>query len=820
MSVCILGISLLVAVKTAKAEVPDSYFRVTVPYALKAEQSTNVFMEIAQVGTGAYKNGVKLDAPEAWAKYYIDPERVDKAILGVFNGGYGGNTDVLGRNSGTVGNNFPGESIAERSAVRYDYYLAQDTGFQGVPDEKPCTKPGTVKDYVASATRYSSEMPSNGWYKKLTTAQFLKNARCNNNKWQVTAKSGKYVIFVRARWNSPQPTDGGDKLGRLNAFKVGAAYSDADPNNKFDNPITGYWSNLSVATHSDPSDIAAYSVQDRIFQDGTQGDYEFDFATDCRLAVGKSEQRFLHWKDIDYPDYYGKNDAPPEFDLYEIDPSGRQTLVKDGDVRANKKLPNGTYPFNGENKENIHNYFEFTGKGGYKYRWVWRNITRIDGISLWLPYDDYGYYRGCGSYEHKLDLWGGSSSSGGMTTTEFKARGGDVVNFLVDEQYVKGTAQAPNTTTNAYISGQGTTKFADALNDPIQGQKISDNGRWIGRAQANWELPGMGPGKPYTSRRWLLFSYQVKGDAKDGARYCVNADMIPESDLKPEGTLKDGPLCFTIDNSLKPFITTSGADVHAGDCQYVNPAAQIGKITGVPVNGLNQGSSGQYIVSAADAITNFGSGGSPNGSALTFGKGGFYGSMCRPTMAQVDPTKERGVEILNGNAQPGPFDLGKLNPGKRYVVQFGGDGEVVGTARASVTVYAPNGTVTIKTNGGNAFGSDVKNQYARKQLPTVGVTAKNIRISNSVVALTAALYASGNITTCAENTVAACRSTLLLNGFAMARDFNLNRTGTGQNGLQLAEYLRFNPAIYLNPPPGDGTVGDLAQYLGERAPLY
>lgn len=815
------AVALIFVSKVVRAVVSDELFRVNVPYALNATQGTRVFLEIAQTGSGAYKDAVKLDAPEVWSKYYVDADRIDTTVLGIYNGGYGGETDVLGSRSGSVGERFPDSSknLPDSAAVRFDYYLAEDTAFQGIPDERPC-KDAKTDQNSPSATRYSSQMPTEGWYKDLTAKQFLDHSFCNGQRWHATKKSGKYVIFVKASWTTPAPVDSTGRLGRLNAFKIGAAYTDGSLSNKFDNPITGYWSNPAAATRSSEPTTAAYSVQDRISKTGTQGDYEFGFAADCRLAVGQSEQRFLHWKDIDYPDYYKKTDPIPEFTLVDIDETGRE--VKRTTVRGDQQL-NGTTVFNGEGVENKHNFLEFTGKGGHKYRWEWKNITRIDGIRLWLPYDDYGYYRGCGSYEQNIHLKAGNGGTTSDSTTPFRARGGDTVGAYIDEKYVPGrTGQVPTGPTTLTVSsvpgGPAVNKAFDSgkMSVPLGGETLY-NDPSTGLLTTRWTFQGLGPGKPWDSSRKFTTYYTLKEDAPDGAKYCFDSTTSPESNIHPD-KVHSNQVCMIIDNSLRPFVRTSGADVHAGNCKVngVEPVTGNGKITAPQPTSL--GSYGSYIVSANDAITNFGSGGSVTSKSLTFGKSGRYGPMCRPTITDM------GKDIANTKTVSSPFDLSRLTgPGS---IQFagGGSGIVTGISRYPITVYAPNGTVTIN---GASFGGKTDLPTAKADLPVTGVIAQNIKISKDTTAITALLYARDTIDTCYEvpdlssaTNVATCKNALFLNGFAMARDFSLKRTRAGLNGLQPSEILGFNAAFYLNPPQGFRVATDAVKYQGERAPLY
>lgn len=791
---------------TRAAEPPDYKFAKIMPAPDTATQGRDAHLEIAQTG-----DGNTLDAGASWGKYYFEPSKVSSGYMGISKGGYGGEVDTLGTSRGAVGQRF-----ADTNAVKYEFFLAMD---QPDPDrayfdEVPCSV-GNNPSFVPAYTAYSGEMSVTGWY-KLAASTFI-GKKCGSRTWGATQKSGKFVLFVKASWNTAAPKVNNVTQGRVNAFKLGAAYDGSG------DPLTGYWANSDWAYTSDKPTTASYAVQDRLSADNTNGDYSFTFAPDCRLGRGKTEARWLHWSDVDYPDYY-KAPWPvqkaPEFDLVEIPPGGGAGTVKLHIGPEDNK-------FNGPGKQNQHHAVEYKEfKGGFTYKWVWKNIARIDGINFWIPYDDFPAINGgCGTYNQAVEIQGTRGDGWYMKDSIFEVAGGDTVTFLVRGKYVSGTSAAPTSTFGAHLVSQNAATFAGTFTGDGP-TSISDQGykKDGSRVNIEWVQPGMGP--TYQSQRDLTFSYQVKGDAQNGAKHCFDADLSPLRSGDPTAKATSGSVCIVVNNSLKPFVKTSGADVHAGDCQYINPktglGANLGKIIGPPVNGLNQGSSGSYIVSAADKISDFGSGGLPNGGALTFGKGGYYGSMCRPLITDLDPKKEPEVVEKNGDALAvnGQFDIGTLAAGSRYAVTFNQDVTVVGTAKASMGLYAPKNTITIQAkSGANTFGSDLSNKYAKKQLPTVGVTARDIRIGNGVTNLTAALYASETITTCAENTVAACRSILTLNGYAMAYNFKFNRVGTGSNGLQEAENLKFNPAFYLNPHPGGGILSKVL-YRGERAPLY
>lgn len=787
---------------------PDTRFTKIMPDPDTATQQRDAHLEIAQVG-----DGNTLEAGSTWGKYYFDPSKVSDATIGISKGGYGGEVDTLGTSKGSGGQKF-----ADLNAVKYEFFLAidqqdQDKKYQ---DEVPCRAPGE-KDPTPSLTEYSGKMSVTGWY-KIEASRFVINARCNGKPWRATAKSGKYVLFVKASWNTSAPVVNNVRQGRVNAFKLGAAY-----NLKTGDPLTGYWSDTTWSTTDERPTNAAYAVQDRKSPEGTNGDYTFTFAPDCRLAPGEIEGRYLHWSDVDYPDYYVGLPAP-SFDLIEIPPSGgsgRSVLS----VGPEKNL------FNGTKKQNVHHAIKYDSfKGGYTYKWVWKNITRIDGINFWIPFDDFPALRGgCGEYNYNLGLKAGTTTTPAISdATEFRAGGGQTIAANLTQIW-GGKDAGSDTTTDLYLSEAGNNKVEDAftaLTPTVGGSTVLEgpsktNPSSGKRYHSTWKLPRLGPKPTYNdSRSDIYANFKIKNDAPDGSRYCFTASITPtsNSDAAPNSS-KPNSICVTIDNSLKPFLTTTGGDVHAGnDCivSATNPRTPQ-MITGQVSPDGKLGSSGSYVVSAGDRITQFGSGGSPGGSNISLGNNGYYGSICRPPLATLQAELAKGgFEAVPGDTAV-PFDLSSLAPGKRYLVYFTGPGTVKGKANAPVTVYSTE-TLTIE---GKEFGSGVPAGGAtRENLPTVGVIAKNIKIKQVVAGITAQLYATGNIDTCSDSTTAACRSVLLLRGFAMAHDFSFKRSGTGSNGLQLAELFGYNAAFYLNPPPGFGTASGVAKYLGERAPLY
>lgn len=779
--------------------------------------SNRMFLEIAQKSGAGAKVNTTLDVKEMWTKSYIDPDRLNSAVIGIYDGKYSRN--VFGGNNEYDANGTR-QTFNDQQDVIYEFYVAEDTArtVDGVRiyDEVPCTTGAAVKTPFYRAD--SATMPKNGWA-QINVRQRLNASNSGCKTPIVTKKTGKIVIFMRAYWRDPTNTQ-----GRVNAFKVSTAYTDKS-SDLANAGLTGYYSDYLNATNRRNDiplpaerEVGQYAVQNRVDSENTQGRYYFGFAPDCRLPKGTKEKRYIKWKDVDYPDYY-PGVAAPRFRLLDVTNSSNPSVVKD--INGNDMDLSGSQ-LGGPNQYQ-ERQVEFTG--GRIYEWHWYNITARDGIAFWMPYDDFpALVGGCGNYLQKIGLWGGRNSGGMSQNANQVARGGDTLNLLIDQGWSAPSqppGQAPFTTSDAFLSTQVGTYDGTFSGVPIN---INEGGsRYNGnRDHIQWKLQGLGPKPTYPDRRWLMYSYQIKENAVDGSKHCFVATMNNETSKQPPlhtgNVATSNQICVTIDNSLKPYLTTAGGDVHAGnDCivSATNPRTPQ-TIIGPGVTGTGNGSSGSYVVSAGDRITQFGSGGTAGGTNLSFGKNGYYGSVCRPSLEMLQAELAKGgFESVPGDSAT-PFNLGSLAPGKRYLVYFAGSGTVYGKANASVTVYS-NETVTIQ---GADFGSGAPaGGTTRANLPTVGVIAKNIKIKREVAGITAQLYATGNINTCSDSTTVACRSVLFLRGFAMAHDFSFKRSGTGSNGLQLAEILGYNAAFQLNPPPGFGTTSGIAKYLGERAPL-
>lgn len=772
------------------------------PASLKFCLTGNTYLEISQKDASGVEVG--LDAAETWTKSYIEPNRLNSAVIGVYDGHYDGR--------GVDYNAAQRSGVTDDDATTFEFYIGVDSQRGDLNwDEDVCRSQGSPKRF---ALRTSKQMAKNGW-STIRPADFMnENASCNRNgQWLATQKTNRIVIFTKASWR-----DQNNKQGRINAFRVSMAYTDT--NDVANNAgATGYWSRFATATNPGQNFTSGqYAVQDRVNavnSPNTQGEYFFKFAPDCHIAKDEYDKttRYIKWYDVDYPDYYqAAGMGAPRFKL--VDTTTGQTVVE----RTGSEL-GGT---------NGYGEFGFRAQGGHTYEWHWYNIAARDGIVFWIPYDDFpALVGGCGQYQHELKMKAGALGQGLQDNPDqdIPIAGGQTATVNLS-QFFKGTDAGPKSDVQLTISAASGRTIDASFTRSSTATLGGTNNNGLGASRAfNWDdLGRLGPAPTYPFSRNDIYAYlPVKDDAPDGARYCVTASMTPGSSTN-SGSIPSSPrqLCFRIDNSLKPYLSTSGGDVHAGNNCVITGLPNNGKITGQRVEGVANGSSGSYIVSAGDIISSFGSGGIPSGSSLSFGKGGKYGSICRPKIDESDITKaiQAGAKWATSQHGVSTYNLNSLDTserGRQYVVKLLPGGTVSGTSKRSVTIYS-TGDITISGN----LAGDTTAPYAKSELPVVGVVAGGgIKINPNVTQINATLYALGHIDTCAvSNWVAQCKSLLTINGFAMGKSFSFKRVSAASNGLQKGEQINFNAAFYLNPPPGMGTAAGTVKYLGERAPLY
>ncbi len=342
------------------------------------------------------------------------------------------------------------------------------------------------------------------------------------------------------------------------------------------------------------------------------------------------------------------------------------------------------------------------------------------------------------------------------------------------------------------------------------GGSVAQSGTW-GPGPWNGQ-PGIAPGGGAS----YYVRYNVPRTTPDGTVFCVYSGITPHASFDG-GQLLSNILCYTIANPRYPYLTTSQGDVHAGAAPTCTlPGSTPNNIKGVTV--LNQGSVGQFIVSAGGTITDFSSGGVQGSSGQSLPG---YGTICRPD--------------LIARAQQYRTDYGSVDPG----ASFAPTAYVPGTLASRLLYHV--GPVTLQAgtisgryslvvigdltiNGNLSYDGTPR---ALVDLPSLGIIVTgNVYISPGVTTMVGAVFANGTIDTCSPYQATNCNNSLFLDGSMYAKSFNFKRTGNGiQGGVDqgFAENIHGSTRLYIAPPPGFKDLAPIqsqSQAPNEKPPSY
>lgn len=322
---------------------------------------------------------------------------------------------------------------------------------------------------------------------------------------------------------------------------------------------------------------------------------------------------------------------------------------------------------------------------------------------------------------------------------------------------------------------------------------------------------GLPNGATSAQTNGALFS--VSGATPEGTVVCFNLTLNPSDSSGTRYT--SGPSCFTVYRPHYPGIIGTSGDVHAGGglCGQTQTSGSI-------TTRSQSNSVGEYVVSASGIVSNFGSDNAAGGSSATLGKNGNYATVCRPDLVAL----ARAYVNANGSYRTlssGSWDVGALPSSSTGIyVHSGGSLLLRGTYSGNrpITIVSLGGTVTIANRiilSAPATTGD--------SVPSIGIIAAgDIEIAGAANQVDAYLFSNGTIDTCSEGNTAACRNTLTVNGFLMARGLQFKRLGpaTGPTAT-VGERINLTGQLYLNPPKffDSASVVNLLQHQGERAPL-
>lgn len=346
------------------------------------------------------------------------------------------------------------------------------------------------------------------------------------------------------------------------------------------------------------------------------------------------------------------------------------------------------------------------------------------------------------------------------------------------------------------------------------------------------------PGIKRHESRQATFTFNVSGAAKDGSQLCFEAIATPHTPtniqfrgnkvcLAVKGEATDGPVAQTDANIRRPYLTTSGGNIHAGalwgdgaclqpEDDLLNPARVRGRVS-------TTGSKAEYVVSAGQNVSNFGSANDKDSISLTFGS---YGLVCRPDLAKrylEDP----GVNQFPPGA-PSSFGMTYLNSSN-----FDGMAKISGNIVFEGGQIPIGRKITLVVDGDVLISGNVTpqggNYSSVSRIPSFGIIATgNINIQSSVTDLYGIYYAGsslsgfnkGIINTCQNANSAvfnpligtaggasACNGALNVEGAFIATNIYWRRTlGDADQNTAAAETINYTPLLILNPPIGLGGV--------------
>ncbi len=608
--------------------------------------------------------------------------------------------------------------------------------------------------------------------------------------------------------------------------------------------LAGAWAKVN-----EPS--APLALEDEDFQSGSGTcspdsdcyDIWLGLGTPCDLQQNYDAE--LKWSDADADN--GQPDNPAIY--YELfgstDNGATWSLLKKetNDQNLGGNLETKTYDLGPLNLE-----------PGERLIWHWGGIVKNNDPQLWIPWDQVNYTVDCSAipgYENQAHF-----INSPPTQVEPKKT------YTIDAELTNVGEVASPDSSWLRVSNDNYTLTKDPRDATGDGTEISTPGyhpNLTDDCQSSgglpppsnrspcwfWEYNALQPGDKHD----VSFTFTVDNNATDGDQVCFTPYAHPEN--ANDGEYADPQLCIPVVAPRHPFLETGNSDVHAGTkwgdvACLSDPGTPTGSITGQVDAGSNTGSKADYVVSAGGVITNFGSGGSPTGSGLTFGypstDSNYYGQVCRPDLAyRYRNAQTYGSSTIN----PGNIPSGI----RRHVGDVTLTAGTIGIGQQSTLVVEGNVEITGNIGFGDGYNSI-------GDIPSFGLIATGtINIHHDVTNIYGIYVAgtdpanwdpgiptAGYINTCQDDLSAPptwnpnpliasddpagngrCEPQLKVNGSLIAVNFLFRRTpGDVKSGNQsdYSESIALLPQLLLRPPQGLGGVASQISVRGEFPPLY
>jgi hypothetical protein len=408
---------------------------------------------------------------------------------------------------------------------------------------------------------------------------------------------------------------------------------------------------------------------------------------------------------------------------------------------------------------------------------------------------------------------GGIYDSTGAPATTLSPGGTYTATVATDNTGIASSGQVylelktPANTTNGPVDAvDGPYGVADgwsATNNCVAGYAMNPPGACTG-PHWWWEYNNVAPA---SGQIWQTATFMVSAAAVGGSTICFQSDVVHEFSADPTSYALSPQICLTVASTRYPSVVGQNSDIHAGGGLCTGPQDALGFVLTNP----NANSYDQYVVSASGLISNIGTNNSPTDSSLKIGSSGSYATVCRPDLYTYAEANQTGPLV-----GPGTYNIGTDPNFSGQAVFINGNATIHGNLNHKLTIVA-SGTVTID-NDINVTGGT-----SSADIPSLGVIAGgDIDIASAATHVDGYLFSDGTIDTCFPH-VASCNTTLNINGFIMANNVSLSRTGPGSVGSQVGEAISMTPELYLNPPlyfDSGYDMGDKLQTLGEQPPLF
>ena len=611
--------------------------------------------------------------------------------------------------------------------------------------------------------------------------------------WQFDAQSNLYKALVYGSLTSAYGTYMPFRISTGAGFTVG--YSSGN-NSDFAVGNTSRCAN-SFSNDNPSGDQSGCNLGARITDPrqnwGKYYDYDLPFAPACNVRPIAGRPVAIVLYDPDNPsgnDRTGSQPAPYTTVLMD-DTTGTAvsytTSIVDGspsDPTAGQSRP----PVASDNKATETLSFDFVA--GHKYTLHINNVYVNNVLQFQLPFDSIYHAVTCAAptYQNALTL-----------SAPANANANDEIILQANARNLNGVSPSI-TVIGKTVEAGGTSYFSFVRNNNPGLPNYSAASKTITWPPHSFDAAGDSGPYSYTL---------VSAPNTPTGRYCFTASMSPAN--QTGASVTSLPACVQIKNVNHPTLIGNNGDIQAGG-GVCGGTQTGGNITG------NDYAMGQYVLSAAGTINNFGSNNNFGDKSASLGA---YGNVCRPDLwTQWTDYKAGGgayttvggglsasaLSSLAGAGQtvlyaPGNLTIGAGTISKTFTLVVGGD----------LTI---NGSVV---RSGSALGATAQAE--------LGVIVNgNIGIQGTATQVDALLVSNGTINTC-STAGATCKNALVVNGLLMAHYLRFDRLGVGNvatGQIVNAETINLSPALYFDPPPlfAGGDNESLLQDEGERPPLY